>query len=211
MTDRELVATIKQTGDRKLTEQLWRKYDNLVHKNWAVLRRQLDNSAMIMRSKDDFYSECYIAFTKALEAIDMDKITNDKWLFLGYFRLYLKNVRSDFIRHILREHEMETSFYIESKEDGELIPRLDLVPSVNTAEGLRWDPVEIVATKAAQENCDKAVAACMSSWDPARQKIYRLRKKGIAKSDIAKRMNVHPATITYYLKSMKKDLQARLF
>jgi len=50
----------------------------------------------------------------------------------------------------------------------------------------------------------------MSHWNAKRQQIYRWREQGISKSNIAKKLEVHPATITYYMQSMQKDLETAL-
>ena len=112
MNDRELVTQLKATGSKALQEELWTRYQNLVHKNWAILRRQMDNSALILGMKDDFYSESFVAFRKTLDAVNMTKVHDDNWKFLGYFRLYLKNVRSDMISDLIKTYHHEKSYFV---------------------------------------------------------------------------------------------------
>jgi len=211
LTDRELITQLKcSTGDihKALLKVLYLRYEDLIHKNWAILRKQMDNSSLVMNVKDDFYSESFIAMIKALEAIKLDKIKDDKWLFLGYFRLYLKNVRSDFIDKIMKTNRAEKSFYVET-DDGE-VPRIDFYTDVIDIEGHKFDPVEITERHMAEQRCMTAVAKCMSKWDDKRKDIFHKREQGISKSAIAASLNCHPATITYFLQSMKKDLEAEL-
>jgi len=209
MNDRELLAAIKATGDKMLLQSLWDRYANLVHKNWAILRRQMDGSGLIMNMHDDFYSESYIAFRKAVDAIDLSKVRDDKWKFIGYFRFYLKNVRADMISLLLKRYQHEKSFYLETA-DGDEVARIDTMPEVIDTEGMKFDPVEITERRAAEERCELVVRECKQGWDDRRKQIFSLREAGIAKHVIAETLKVHPATITYYLQSMKKDIETKL-
>lgn len=211
LNDRQLLTALKSGKDTKnLQTELWIRYENLVHKNWAILRRQMDNSALIMNAKDDFYSESFLAFLKAIDAIDLSKIYDDKWKFIGYFRLYLKNVRSDIISAILKQYSHEKSFYVEGA-DGEEVARLDISPESAPEEFARYDPVEQTEKALAEARCKRAVAACMRQWDSKRRQIFSWREEGVGKSVIAQRLGCHPATITYHLDVMKKDLEAKLY
>ncbi len=208
MNDRELVTQLKATGSKALQEELWTRYQNLVHKNWAILRRQMDNSALILGMKDDFYSESFVAFRKTLDAVNMTKVHDDNWKFLGYFRLYLKNVRSDMISDLIKTYHHEKSYFVETST-GEEVARIEL-SSDTTPENHKFDPVTISENNEGQRRCEEALASCMSHWNAKRQQIYRWREQGISKSNIAKKLEVHPATITYYMQSMQKDLETAL-
>ena len=206
MNDRQLLTALKASNDKRLQEVLWKRYENLVHKNWAILRRQMDNSALVLNARDDFYSESFIAFRKAVDAIDLSKIYDDKWKFIGYFRFYLKNVRADMIENIVKTYHHEKSFYVETS-DGDELARIDGMPEIIEREGTRFDPVAITERGEAEAKCANAVAKCMSRWDDKRRQIFRWREQGISKSNIAKKLSVHPATITYHLSVMKADIR----
>lgn len=207
MNDRELVTALKKNNgnNKQLQTELWNRYQNLVHKNWAILRRQLNNSTLILSLKDDFYAECFIAFRKAIDAVNLKKIYNDKWKFIGYYRFYLKNVRADFIEKVLKTSKHEKSFYITSA-DGTEIARVDMLPDVQEREGARFDPVALLLEGDSRIRCSTAVKSCMSKWDDRRQQIFKWRQQGISKSEIAKRLRVTPSNITYYLQSMRDDI-----
>lgn len=212
MNDRDLLIAIKATDNHpELVKALWDRYQNLIHKHWSILRKQLDNSSRILSSKDDFYSECYIAFMKAVDAINLDKIRDDNWKFLGYLRLYVGNVRNAMIDRILRVAENETSLFAENSEGDEII-RTDISHiSIENSIGRIANPEEAVINEEAEDRCKRAVAQCMSTWDEKKREIFLLREKGVSKSNIATVLGVHPATITYHLKIMKGDLENKLF
>jgi len=209
MNDRQLMAAIKASHEQALQMELWKRYENLVHKNWAVLRKQMDNSALILNMKDDYYSESFIAFRKAVDAVNLDKIYDDNWKFLGYFRWYLKNVRSDIISNLTKTYKHEKSYYVESSA-GEEVARVEMVPDVVSRENMKFDPVVLSEEKEAANRCERAIAHCMSRWNPKRQQIFKWRQQGVSKSAIATKLGVHPATITYHMQAMQKDVESEL-
>ena len=202
MTDKELVIYIKKTDDPEAITTLWDRYSRMVHKHWAILRKQLSNSHQVMGVEEDFYSEAFISFRKALDAIDTSKIKNDKWKFLGYFRFYLQNLRASFITKIRATYEHEKPFYVVNR-DGEEMPLIDLIQSVQDRDSHRYSSVEQIEASIVEE---QVITSCMELWDNTRQKIFTMKANGLSNSEVAKKMDVHPATITYYLHSMKKDV-----
>lgn len=213
MTDREILTQLRDKSTpvstkKRLEEVLWTQYSRLVHKNWAILRKQMSNSAMILNQEDDFYSEAYIAFKKALAAIKLDKIKDNNWKFLGYYRLYLKNVRTAFIGKTVRLAAHETNLSMEDAGEDTLLSRAAFNHSDPSDAVL--DPLALVIQREGELNCDRAIEQCMSIWDEKRQQIFLLRQQGVTKSNIARELQVHPATITYYLKGMKLDMEHAL-
>lgn len=210
VTDQELVAGIQSTRGalqkQQLTE-LWKRYENQVHKHWAILRKQMNNSPMVLELHDDFYSEAYIALHKAVKAIKLDKIKDANWRFVGYFRWYLTNVRTELITKLRAQTSKETTFYVETS-DGE-IPRIELSPGIEFKQHAS-NPEEALMESENQRNVNMAVESCMRTWDDRRRTIFKLRQQGIAKGDVANKLGVHPATITYHLQVMQKDLEKAL-
>lgn len=216
MTDRDILLELRNSessAERKqqLTEQLWSQYEMLVHKNWAILRRQLGSSPLILDQKEDYYSEAFVAFTKALEAINVEKIRDDNWKFLGYYRWYLKNVRTAFVSKTLRVYKNEVPLTVKTRGGQDSFLILTDIASKEAAitmEGL--DPLVQVVQRESEDRCISAVNACMAKWDATRQRIFQLREEGVAKGAIAKALEVHPATVTYYLNSMRQDIEQAL-
>lgn len=210
MSDYELVAQIKSSEGEKqknLLGILWLRYENQVHKHWAILRRQMNNSSLIVEAHDDFYSEAYIAFHKAVQAIDLKKVKDDKWRFVGYFKYYLTNLRTDTINQLLKQASREKAFYVET-EDGD-VPRIDLQPA-DPYDLLASSPEVILEHSLREVKVQEAIASCMARWDDRRREIFNLRQQGFAKGVVAEKLGVHPATVTYYLQVMKKDLEKEL-
>lgn len=209
-SDYELVAQIKATeGESQKIPLgvLWLRYENQVHKQWAILRRQMNNSSLVLELRDDFYSEAYIAFHKAVTAVDLSKVKDEKWRFVGYFHFYLQNLRNDMIGKLLKQFKQETSLYVETSE-GE-VSREELMP-VTIPEQMQNNPETAMLESASKANVVAAVTRCMQTWDERRRAIFKLRQQGLAKGEVATRLGVHPATITYHLQVMQKDLEKEL-
>jgi hypothetical protein len=195
MTERELVALAKKNNEQALLT-LWNKYDKLVHKHWHVLRRQLNTSSIIMDYKDDFYSDAYIAFRKAVAAVDLKKINDDNWKLLGYFGWYLQTLRTNLVKSVIRKYDNEESLYISNPNQDHEILKTDLhydTLSPDIAD-------EIVA-------CED-IYTIRSRWDKPRQFVFDQRVQGVPKKDIAAALGVHPSMVSFYLRSMKKDLSS---
>lgn len=213
MNDREILTSLKQDlpqeERKRLEDLLWNRYQRLIHKNWGVLKRQMNNSGQILSRENDYFSDAYIAMRKCIDAINLSKIEDDNWKFVGYYRFYLRNVRSNIIRTLNREYHNECSLAVEG-EDHREVSLVDLMISHSEELTHQNDPAEIMVHNEEQRTCDLAVSQCMKSWNDIRKEIFSLREEGVPKKKIADKLKVHPATITYYMKGMKKDLEAAL-
>lgn len=213
MNDREILVALKQStsleGKKELESILWAKYQRLVYKNWGILKRQLNNSSQALGKEDDYFSDAYIAMRKCIDAINLDKIENDNWNFGGYFHLYIKNVRTRIIKSVIREYQRECSLTVENGDNQE-VPLADLLVAHDDVLVGQNDPAEIFIQDEEQRVCNDAVSICMKQWNDIRKEIFLLREKGVPKKKVADKLKVHPATITYYMKDMKRDLEAAL-
>jgi hypothetical protein len=207
VTDKELVQKAQRENTAAKAE-LWSRYQNLVHKNWFILREQMQNSIFVRDIKEDFYMEAYIALEKALHAVNLEKIYDDKWKFLGYYRLYLKNVRTELIKKI-RDRAREKPLFVET--DSSESCQTDLSPLLIEESAHRDDPQEIYIQVEGADRVRKAVAYCKNElWDEKRRTIFDLRAKGILKQDIALKLGIAAPTLTYYLNQMREDLEDAL-
>lgn len=213
MNDRNLLISLKASPseeERKhLESMLWERYQRLIHKNWGVLKRQMNNSSQVLSKEDDYFSDAYIAMKKCIDAIDLSKVEDDNWKFIGYYRFYLRNVRSNIIRTINKEYHNECSLTVEADEHHE-VSLADLMLSRSQELINSNDPAEITINNEEQRVCDLAVTHCMQGWNDIRKQIFSLREEGVPKKKIADRLHVHPATITYYMKGMRTDLEKAL-
>ena len=107
LNDRNLVHRIKTTQDetiaRELKMVLFSRYERLVHKHWHALARRMNASSSVIGLKEDFYSDSYITFNKALSAVALNKIENDNWKFLGYFGYYLSATKNAYAKRIVKK------------------------------------------------------------------------------------------------------------
>lgn len=213
MNDREILVALKQSTSleekKELESILWAKYQRLVYKNWGILKRQLNNSSQALGKEDDYFSDAYIAMRKCIDAIDLLKIKDDNWNFGGYFHLYIKNVRTSIIKSVSREYQHECSLTVENNDNQE-VPLADLLVAHDEALIEQNDPAEIMIQNEEQNVCDAAIKQCMQNWNEVRREIFLLREKGVSKKKVADKLKVHPATITYYMKDMRRDLEAAL-
>ena len=78
MNDRQILTELKQKPSnerrKQLEEVLWGRYQRLVHKNWGILVRQMNNSSQILSREDDYFSDAYIAMRNCIDAINLDNI-----------------------------------------------------------------------------------------------------------------------------------------
>jgi len=198
MIERELVRLAKN-GDAQASLVLWKQYERLVHKHWHVLRKQMNTSHIVMGYKDDFYSDAYISFSKALQAVNLQKVKDDNWKFLGYFGWYLQTLRTNAIKKLLntRKHEESLQFNPTDGSDGSVL-KTDIDATMITG-----DPADVIALRVDMQRV-------RATWDKPRQFIFDQLALGTPKKEIAAALQVHPSMITFYLKSMKKDLQTIL-
>jgi hypothetical protein len=214
-TDREILTTLKNPSAtidelRTAEEELWLRYKMMVNKNWNILANQLDHSAAVLDAEDDFRSEAFFAMKKAVAAINLDKIRDDNWKFLGYYRLYLKTVRGQFIKNIKRAHKQERSLYAPAlKGSGEILITDNDQSLIEDSASM--DPLQVALHNESETQVNAAIAACLVKWDSKRKQIFEMRERGMSKGAIAKLYEVHPATITHYLNSMRMDLEQLMY
>jgi len=201
LTDRELVERYKK-GESSAVEILHDRYENLIHKQWSILRKQLQNSPAVLNAREDFYSDCLIALYKSLAAVDLNVVQNDAWKLLGYLRWYIMSVRNDYIRRIISTSKKEEDFYI-SNHEGDETPKIDLQSAASRTKS----PEDLYVEAESQREFALLIESKRREWSPTKQLILNERLKGTKKSDIAKMLGITPAAITHHLRMMKKDLQ----
>ena len=198
-SDRSLIKGAK-AGDPQSERVLWDRYQNLVHKHYHIMERQMNHSPQVKEQRDDFYSESYLAFRKAVRAVDLEKIRDDKWKFVGYFRFYIMNLRNDMINQIVRKYHHEKPMVVVSDSEQEL-NRSDL--QVSLEEG-QYGSTEEILNRIAEEQATKI---CFQKWDTKKKFIFNQKKNGLNNTEIAKLLDVNCATITYHMQNMAKDFR----
>lgn len=208
MSDRQLVTEIKK-GDqeeqiKEMMQVLYLRYMNFIHKHWHALSRQLNGSQLVQDVKDDFYSESYLSFTRALDAVDLAKIQNDNWKFLGYFGFYLSNQRNTFAKRLIQKYQEETAIELpEAFGENKTIYLSDISEkgTVSSAEDTFlqddhrrrfWSGLDYCKTKL---------------WTDIEVKIFNMREKGESIKTICNEVSISPWRYSKILTTMKNQLE----
>jgi len=114
LSDRDLMMNIKNSTNIDWINQnkfeLYNNYERLIHRTWHTFEKMMKFSPSAMTTKDDFYSDSYvIAFEKAVDAINLNKILNNDWKFYQYYNFYLTNLRNSYISSVITKTKNETS------------------------------------------------------------------------------------------------------
>jgi len=178
MSDSELVKRIKASQDERqikdMTHALYIRYMNFIHKHWHALSRQLNTSHLVRDIKEDFYSESFVSFSKALAAIDTTKIKDNKWKFLGYFGFYLSNQRNSSAKKIIKKYQAETPIEIPEASGERTIYLSDISEkgSVSSAE-------DTFMKEDQRKQFWSGLSYCKDSlWNDTEKQIFEMREKG---------------------------------
>jgi RNA polymerase sigma factor (sigma-70 family) len=198
--DRVLVKNA-QADDVNSLHLLYNKYEKLGHKKWHSLAKKMNYSSRVMDVKDDYYSETYLTFIKALKAIKLDRIKNDKWLFMNYYMRYLDSQNSRFINNIMKQskHEVNESQLPEDTDwDWLNVERyISAEDEVIRQETSSW----------VQDIIDKVYA---NEWSPLQQRLWDLRSADVSIAVICEKLQLSRWKVTKHLKAMRQKLNLRL-
>lgn len=191
MKDRELVTLAKKNNRYK--GELYFRYEKLCYKHLHILERQLNHKLSI---KDDFMGDTYEVFLKALESVKITEIKNDKWLFLGWYGFYLKNLRIKYMNDIIKQSKHETSLVKESKNDKEY---------------LITDVVGLHAPDVFQEIEDRLTYEAIYLLFTERQKkISDWKQLNFKNSEIAKKLGISNTLVTFEIQKMRDIVKDNL-
>jgi hypothetical protein len=208
MTDRYIVTKIKQTTDKidelkNLKGLLYKRYENLIHKHWSKLVKQI-GGGVDHYLKDDFYSESYLYFEKALKAVNLLKIKDENWLFFKYFDYYLSNLRNRTVGDQFRRNRVEQSIHSDDRftEQEDDCTSLEYMLSVSSHS----DSAETEFLKEHEKVvARKSIDRCLIKWGEKEKKIFELRKLGKNFQEIHDITKLNYRTIKKYLGKMKRD------
>lgn len=205
LNDRELVTLIHKTEDKVLKQEaeysLYRRYDKFVHKHWHGLRKQLHLTPVLAENvKDDFYGESFEIFRKALTALKLEKIENDKWKFLGYYGFYLRNFRNKVAKEVIRKNIKERRNDIEREEGVFYLSDL-------SDQGTSPSVEDNYLVKDEQTRILQGIAQCRTSlWSDQKNKIFELRAQNKSIQDISTQLKISAWKCSKLLKEMKVQL-----
>ncbi len=209
--DRVLVTNIKTTRDpvqvQRMKHQLYSRYSRLVHKHWHGLTKQMNSSPAVLRMKEDFYSESYETFNKALNAVSLDKIKNDQWKFLGYFGFYLSATRNRYARNIVKQYKNETPIEIKTPNTAD---RSVYLPDLSH-EGTSRSAEDEAIAKDEKKRFWKALKKCQTEiWTEEQNQIFRLRSKKTSVKNICAEVGMSSWKYNKLLRLMKESLDKEI-
>ena len=191
MKDRELVTLAKNSD--KYKHELFTRYEKLGYKHLHILERMAGYSEEL---KEDFIADTYEVFLKALTGVKLESIKNDKWLFLGWYGFFLKNLRIKYVKDIFKQRRNETSL---TKPGGE------------GDEYLITDVAGIHAPDVYEEINDRLAFKSIYKELTIRQRFVVDHKKlNYRNNEIAKMLGISNTLVTFELKHIKDVITSRL-
>lgn len=217
MSELEIIRLIKNPDTdefsfNKASEYLLKRYDNMFHKHWWVLQKQMGNSDLINSLKDEYYALAYEAFFTVIQKIDLDRIYDGKFKLMQLLSWYLTNVRSKLIKETLKKGKMKNLNEVKSSMEGDSSSiDSDVERSYWDSEGYKIDPsYKVVEIQEGEENCKRAIKECMSKWNDREKEIFKYLEKGMSKVEIANTLKITPLNVYSTTNKMKKELKNAL-
>ena len=141
-SDRWLVGKLKggnKVEANKATKVLMVRYTDMVHKSWAVLLRQMNNSDVAKGFASEYEASVYTAFSKTIEYVDLKEIRDDNWSFGPLLALFLCKEKRSIIRNISKLSALHSIEFDDSDEGKSPVNLHEDVASCLACEEL--DPV----------------------------------------------------------------------
>lgn len=192
-------------------EFLLKRYENMIHKHWWTLQKQMGRSDLVNAIKDEYYSRAYNAFLTVINKIDLNRVYDEKFKIMQLFSWYLTNVRTTLIKETLRKSRVK-SIYSSSqfREDEMVSVDRDVEEAYYDLEGYTMDPAYALEIAESEENCDRAVKACMKRWSDIEKKIFALLLQHKKKAEISQILNMKASKVYTEIIKMKKELKVEL-
>lgn len=197
LTDLELMKLIK-TGDSKALETLWVKYQKVLYKAKSNLAKTRGDFGMHGIELDDYVEEGYDTFIKAVNNVDLNRITKPTWTFWISFTNYLRSRNRDIINHYIKKCKHETS--ITGFSDGKEYLKVD----VSSAPGTHtWSAEASCMYNLESEIYGKAIDAAFKKFDDTDKYVFNQKAIGVTKIAIANEIGIPYSAVTKSLKKMK--------
>jgi hypothetical protein len=135
----------------------------------------MNTSSSVISLKEDFYSESFLTFDKALSAIKLSKIRDDNWKFLGYYGYYLNSTKNTFARNIIKKYRHETALEVPASDaDQKTILLSDL-----SQHGVSQSAEDEIVLHDETSRIQKAIKKCNTKlWTSEQKQIFALRAGG---------------------------------
>lgn len=216
--DFETFKLIKEgtpSQSKEALDYLYRKYEkafwNQKHKMDAVMRA----SNIYGLDTDDYFSETYETFLKAVDSIKLDKVPKSKqatWTFYAQLNGYLMSHNRDQISHHIKGLKNEVSLSGYSNKDSDLTETSAqdymLYQHANTKLG--QSPEDEYFQKKENAAVYKAVEVSRKLYSPLENKIWDLRDQGKTKQEICDVAHIEMKVLNKSLRNMKTILTSNI-
>lgn len=192
-------------------EFLLKRYDNMIHKHWWTLQRQMGKSDLINAIKDEYYSRAYNAFLTVINKIDLNRIYDENFKIMQLYSWYLTNVRTTLIKETLKKSRVKSMYSSSQLREDEMVTvDKDVEEAYYESEGYTLDPAYVLEVAEGEANCDRAVRACMKRWSDIEKRIFELLLQHKKKAEISQILNMKPSRVYTEIIKMKKELKIEL-
>jgi hypothetical protein len=192
-------------------EFLLKRYDNMIHKHWWTLQRQLNKSTIVNSLKEEYYSRAYDAFLTAIQKVDLNRVYDDKFKLMQLLSWYLTNVRTTLIKNALKKSKEKSMYSMNQfRDDDTPTVDRDVEEAYQEQEGYMMDPAYALEVAEGEANCERAIKECMSKWDNQKKDIFRMLLEHKKKPEISKELGLKPSKVYMEVNKMKEDLKISL-
>lgn len=212
LNDRDLVVLAQNDKDKKVKDKaievLLQRYQIQINKNWYILRKQFNDSALIRSFEDDYFSKAYEAILTSISKINIDKIYDDKWKLLQYNSFYLKNVRTSIAKLMEKASKVKSLDHMTFTVNGnEGAVDYDVETAYQEKAGYKDNPEYILLEKEKEEETKSIIYKRRELWSEEKKFIFDLFIKGVPEKEIAQKLNKPRSYIYNKISWLKKDLK----
>jgi len=192
MNDRSLTILAKR-GDPAAIHHLYNRYKNFVYNHWSKLKMNLEkiNNKTYINNlsslKTDFENDSYLAFSEALDYVNIDEIKNDKWKFLGPYGWYLSNLRRTYRRKALKTNREMSPFVSFGDDESNLLDNTRYAHISAEDEYIKIHD---------EQRADLFLSNMSKYLNSEELSLSSLRRNGASISEIKSKMNI--TTNSYY-------------
>lgn len=215
MKELDIIRMIKnEDTDRRAynecVSEIFRRYDNMIHKHWWMLQNEMSNSPKVNSLKDEFYELAYESILKSIDKIDFTKTYNDNFKIMQFASWYLSNARLKIRRKILgKESKIKSITYTSVDDDKEYVD-YNVEEAYQSTEGYKLNPEYILEIREREMRCQDILNKCVVKWSDSEKMVYNMLIKGVSYKDIATEKGWDIAKVNSIVRKMKKDLKESL-
>lgn len=200
-----LMETIKNgTEDEKREAKLalFNQYKLQIYKQEHTLKRKIHDTNMHIEV-ENYMSEAWVAYEKAVNSIKIEKITNPKtWTFWACFNGYLMSHNRDYISHRLKEQANEISLSNFVDDDDNDYSDV-ILKDTESAESTFIKNEEKNAFWSAVENTKKRLTS-------QQNKVFELKSTGARRKEVCEKLGINSDEYYAAMDKIKSTLKSNL-